>query len=240
MSRTTVLLLCQLLVSLSVGWGLSVISDAGPNEFPYVVKLTIRGLPYSYTEAAVVVSKKYIISSGGFSSIAPANMSVTDQSGKVRPVARVQPIVSDNFSSLKVCEKFRGATMPMTASSFNDLSADVNSTAFLLLFNASSHVLRKLPASVMKTASCPAADGGKYICTYQDFTPGYCSFLSDSETTPTYDNWALITIGSQVQGYLYSIYCDFSTGTVNDTWLFNNYGYYRQSIIAEIPEVDIK
>ncbi|CAB3384089.1 Hypothetical predicted protein [Cloeon dipterum] len=85
--------------------------------------------------------------------------------------------------------------MPLTGSSFNDLSADVNSTGFLIFFNASSHVLRKLPASAMKTASCAIAQGGALICTYVDSTPQFCSFLTDA--TDTYYNEPLISFGSQ-------------------------------------------
>ncbi|CAB3384537.1 Hypothetical predicted protein [Cloeon dipterum] len=236
MGSATVLLLCQLLVA--VVWSQSVITDAGPDEFPYVVKIYRNGSNSVYTEAGVVVGKRYILASKFLNGSLPALLTVTDQSGKVRPVVRVQPIASSKFTYVKVCENFEGAKMPMTASSFNDLSADVNSTGFLLFFNASSHVLRKLPASAMKTASCTDAAGGNYFCTYMDSSPGYCSFIMDR--TFLFVNAPVMAIGNQVQGYLYSPGCNFLTGDANGKWLFLSYGYNSQSIIADVPEVDIK
>ncbi|XP_065343524.1 uncharacterized protein LOC135941756 [Cloeon dipterum] len=236
MGSTTVLLLWPLL--LSVVWSQSVITDAGPNEFPYVVKINLKGMGFPKTEAAVVVSKRYILASGNTKTLELSNLDVTDQSGKVRPIARAEAFLSYKFAYLKVCEKFEGATMPMTASSFNDLSADVNSTGFLLFFNASSHVLRKLPASAMSTANCAKADGGNYLCTYQDSTPGYCSFYTDD--TPSYTNTPLIAFGNQVQGRMYGPACDSKTGDMSGSWTFHNYAHHSQSIISNVPEVDIK
>ncbi|CAB3384536.1 Hypothetical predicted protein [Cloeon dipterum] len=214
MGSATVLLLCQLLVA--VVWSQSVITDAGPDEFPYVVKIYLNFSSYLYTEVGVVVGKRYILASKDITGALPANVTVTDQSGKVRPVVRVKSIASNKFTYVKVCENFEGAKMPMTASSFNDLSADVNSTGFLLFFNASSHVLRKLPASAMKTASCTNAAGGNYFCTYKDSSPGYCSFIMDP--TFLFVNVPVMAIGNQVQGNLDSPGCNFLTGDANVVW----------------------
>ncbi|XP_065346625.1 uncharacterized protein LOC135943886 [Cloeon dipterum] len=233
------LLLCQLLI-VAVVWGQSaVITDANPNEFPYVVKVTDQGsfIPDN-TEAAGFLSKKYILASNSFSESLPSDVKVTDQSGKVRPVVRIESILGGSAVYLKVCEKFRGPTLPMTASSFNNLTADVNTTGVLLFYNASSHVLRKLPASAKSTASCPESSGGAYICMYQDSTPGFCSFLKDA--TPTYYNLPIIAFGTQAQGAVYDYNCDSATGGMDGMWLFLNLGYYYSYIIAAIPEVDIK
>ncbi|XP_065341506.1 uncharacterized protein LOC135940513 [Cloeon dipterum] len=233
------IVLLALVLSFIAG-GEVAVTPVDPSAYPYVVKVDFLGIPEYITEPALMVSARYILASKT-ADTEPAALKITDQAGKVRSVFKVTPILDGVFTYtyLKVCDKFNGRTYPMTASSYNDLSSDVPNSEMLFYYN-NSHVLQKVPATVMSTANCTISSGGSInetgICVYQDTTPGFCSFLSNSSDIM---RWPLLSINGQPQGFLEYYGCD-ATMTVTDDFDFNNIGYYRSDIIDVIPLVTIK
>ncbi|XP_065350686.1 uncharacterized protein LOC135946404 [Cloeon dipterum] len=220
-------------------------TDASPGEFPYVVSvahfeesvemvietqvnLNVTDKTYSTSVPGLVVSSRNL-----------SNMQIIDQQGKVRAPIKIMGIYYNTFVYIKFCDNFRGTKFPLTASSFNDLSANVSAT--LIFFNGTSHVLKKVAATAFDSETCEnlESNGGYKLCMKKDDTPGLCKIFFDSASNPTYKWIPMLAIDGQVQGAFLSFSCA-DNGDMSDKWLFRNIDSYRQELIQTIPIVDIK